>query len=356
MYVHNKMAFRGDILGKRPRTQFHGLNPSEVIRPGAGPPRGFRGTPQGSNIPVSVRNSHSHTPSNNTASLPLLVRPWVQEFEKAYMQGSPLFVMVQNVGRSSLSTVADIPTLNWLLVERMRLDSIGQVPAPDSGLYPESKPAGWTLDDSKIVATNPKSLLASWNFFGVLRNRMDANSRLQQLFNCDCWGRSKVANLFSSKRRGIKRGDHVGLAVVRFNLEKFQAVHHPSGGEGMPVEMLTLQDKKITGVPDALLPLTVGGYRQAKRASEMARWAYQIVGTLNEVPAVDPECLIDFDDVKGELGNPKDDVVKKGCVIHHIPLGIVSHAVSKAPSEAARLFALKSSEDMTSLPQIEILM
>ena len=128
----------------------------------------------------------------------------------------------------------------------------------------------------------------------------------------------------------------------------------------MPVEMLTLQDKKITGVPDALLPLTVGGYRQAKRASEMARWAYQIVGTLNEVPAVDPECLIDFDKVKTGLatgpGNPKDDVVKKGCVIHHIPLGIVSHAVSKAPSEAARLFALKSSEDMTSLPQIEILM
>lgn len=357
------MAFRGDILGKRPRTQFHGLNPSEVIRPGAGPPRGFRGTPQGSNIPVSVRNSHSHTPSNNTASLPLLVRPWVQEFEKAYMQGSPLFVMVQNVGRSSLSTVADIPTLNWLLVERMRLDSIGQVPAPDSGLYPESKPAGWTLDDSKIVATNPKSLLASWNFFGVLRNRMDANSRLQQLFNCDCWGRSKVANLFSSKRRGIKRGDHVGLAVVRFNLEKFQAVHHPSGGEGMPVEMLTLQDKRIDPAvfPDQLLPLTVGGFVQnvdqmIAGNQQQARWAYQIVGTLNEVPAVAPECLIDFDVVKAGLGNLKDDVVKKGCVVHHIPLGIVSHAVSRAPSEAARLFALKSSEDMTSLPQIEILM
>ena len=128
----------------------------------------------------------------------------------------------------------------------------------------------------------------------------------------------------------------------------------------MPVEMLTKMDKQIDPgeFPDARLPLTVGGRVQnsAPVGDPQARWAYQIVGTLNEVPAVDPECLIDFDIVKNGLGNPKDDVVKKGCVIHHIPLGIVSHAVSKAPSEAARLFALKSSEDMTSLPQIEILM
>jgi len=356
------MAFRDQLLGKRPRTQFHGLNPGDTIRPGSGPPPGFRGVPQGSSIPVSISNSHSHTPSNNTASLPLLVRPWVQEFEKAYHQGSPLFVMVQNVGRSSLSTVADIPTLNWLLVERVRMTGLGQTPSPDSGLYPESKPAGWGLDGSKIVAENPKSLLASWNFFGVLRNRMDANSRLQQLFNCDCWGRSKVANIFSSKRRGIKRGDHVGLAVVRFDLEKFQAVHHPSGGEGMPVEMLP-EVARQDGTDSKLLPLTLGGRVQADAQNvggnllPNARWAYQIVGTLNGVPAVGPECLLDFQHVKSnKLQNEKDDVVKKGCVIHHIPLGIVSHAVSRAPSEAARLFALKSSEDMTSLPQIEILM
>ena len=123
----------------------------------------------------------------------------------------------------------------------------------------------------------------------------------------------------------------------------------------MPVEMLKKEDSKIT-VVERLLPLTVGGYRQAKRTKKKERWAYQVVGTLNGVPAVAPECLIDFDDVKTVLTNEKDDVVKKGCVIHHIPLGIVSHAVSRAPSEAARLFALKSSEDMTSLPHIEILM
>ena len=52
----------------------------------------------------------------------------------------------------------------------------------------------------------------------------------------------------------------------------------------------------------------------------------------------------------------KKERALKNCVIHHIPLGIVSHAVSKVPTDAARLYGLKCSEDLTALPQIEILM
>ena len=271
-----------------------------------------------------------------------------------------MFVLANRSGAMhKLHTVADIPTLNWLLVEKQR-----DTGTSTNGLYPESKLAKWRIEDGILRADNENSLFAAWNFFGVLRNDMDAGSLLQKLLNCDVFGRAKVANLFSSKRNGIRRGDHVGLAVVKFNLEAFKVLHHPSGGDGMPVQMMgsVTSEKEMPMLMQATL-LKDSGYEindddndDDDEEAEASRFAYQIVGTLNGVPSVDSVHLTDFDRYNDTFDGNTEERIKKACVLHHIPLGIVSHAVAKVPSDAARLYALKCTEDMTNLPQIEILM
>jgi hypothetical protein len=126
---------------------------------------------------------------------------------------------------------------------------------------------------------------------------------LQKLYNCDVYGRSMVANIFGEK---LKRGDHVGLAVIEVPdiRNTYQMYVQPDG---------------------ALLPgLLV-------RNSKMM---CQVVGTVN-----------------GEV-----QVIKDAKIVHHIPLGVISHAVAKRPSASFILRALRETDQFMLLPRIEILM
>ena len=136
-----------------------------------------------------------------------------------------------------------------------------------------------------------------------MRNDMMANSMLQKLYNCDVYGRAMVANIFGSK---LKRGDLVGLAIVEVPdiRTQYQMYVQPDGGL----------------LPSALV----------QRSTELL----QVVGTVN-----------------GEVRAMNGVSIK-----HKIPLGVISHAVAKVPSNSFILRALRESDQYMLLPRIEILM
>lgn len=233
----------------------------------------------------TLSNSKITYDTNTTASLPLLVRPWSQGYEQGFRQGSLLFVADADCN-PQMCTAADLPTLNFLL-ENARLD------VADESRRLQEKILPMDLDD----------LLQKWKFFGVMRNDMMANSMLQKLYNCDVYGRAMVANIFGSK---LKRGDHVGLAVVKIkNIRAiYQMYVQPEG---------------------SLLPGAI-----VKDGNDLL----QVVGTVN-----------------GEV-----KVMPTADVVHRIPLGVISHAVAKVPSNSLIMRALRETDQYMLLPRIEILM
>lgn len=132
--------------------------------------------------------------TNVTTSLPIMIRPWLDGYEKSFRQGSILFTYCGDNKVTRLETVADIPTLNFLLEECHN----NQAPQNRTGIFSDLKSTELTLEHKM-------------NLYGVLRNDMLADSALQKLLNVDVFGRSMVANIWGR----VLRGDHVGLAVVK---------------------------------------------------------------------------------------------------------------------------------------------
>lgn len=254
--------------------------------------RGQGGPKAGSTAPPSfaelrnptLTNSKITYDTNTTASLPLLIRPWANGYEKSIRQGSIIFASSKDCN-ASLCTAADIPTLNYVLENSLDIDA--------GRMLPETLRAK-TLSDFED----------KWNLFGIMRNDMMADSMLQKLYNCDVFGRSMVANMFTPK---LKRGDHVGLALVSVDVHaKISSGYtHPDG---------------------VVLPasLTPGGH-------------LQVVGTCN--------------------GKVDEKVVGSNFkVLMRMPLGVVSHAVAKVPNTNLIRRALRESEQYILLPRVEILM
>jgi len=235
----------------------------------------------------TLTNSKITYDTNTTASLPLLVRPWSQGYEQGFRQGSLIFAAEADCN-AQMCTAADLPTLNFLLENAALTDT-------DRRLQDKLLPAKADLDD----------LLRKWKFFGVMRNDMMANSMLQKLYNCDVYGRSMIANIFGSQ---VKRGDTVGLAMVKLNIRPtYTQFVQPEG---------------------ALLPAALTTDSISKECVII-----QVCGTVNEQP-----------------------IGLSGDVLHHIPLGVVSHAVTKKPSDSFILRALRERDQYTLLPRIEVLL
>ena len=232
----------------------------------------------------TLTNSKITYDTNTTASLPLLIRPWSQGYERGIRQGSFIFVADADCN-AQMCTAADLPTLNFLL-ENARLTQ------SDRKL------------NEKILPKDTKDLLKKWNFFGVMRNDMMANSMLQKLYNCDVYGRSMVANIFGTK---LKRGDHVGLAVVEIpDIRTMYQMYVQPDGSLLPGQLIG--DKNSKAVP-------------------------QIVGTVNG----------------------KVEIMENAKITHKIPLGVVSHAVAKLPSLSFIQRALRETDQFMLLPRVEIL-
>ena len=182
------------VLGKRERPPYSkhfypsgpGVMPSVPDRP-----RGPQGPPPiSSTIPVQSRSTVKYLETNPTGSIPLMIRPWADHYEKDYAPGSVIFCKQDKKGRSSLITCADVPTLNFLFAEE-------------------------AVDPSKAMKAD------AFEFFGVFRN--DAGKQVdhlgfprytnpkQRLIQCDVYGRAKVANFWGKK---LRTGQRVGFALV----------------------------------------------------------------------------------------------------------------------------------------------
>ena len=237
----------------------------------------------------TLSNSSVTYHTNTTASLPLLIRPWANGYEKGIRQGSIIFASREDCN-ASLCTAADIPTLNYVLENSIDTDPGRQLPAT-------------------LRATSQRDFEDTWNLFGIMRNDMMADSQLQKLYNCDVFGRSMVANMFTPK---LSRGDHVGLALIELKIHNgFSTGYKYPDGTVLPAVLTSSNNGKCL----------------------------QVVGTCNG--QIDPKVV--------ESANNAD-------VLLRIPLGVVSHAVAKRPSVNLIRRALRESDQYILLPRVEILM
>lgn len=216
--------------------------------------------------------------TNVTTSVPIMVRPWFEKWEKKMRQGSILFVHASDHAKH-MQTVADIPTLNYLLENAHHKQQTN------------------TSDEYKM-----KDLSTfKFNLFGIMRNDLMAESNLQKLYNVDVFGRAMVANIFGK----LSRSDHVGLALIKTKTKKMynNVFYKP---DGVRLSGMLIEDE------DAL----------------------QVVGTKN--------------------GKIADSV--EGTILRHYPLGVVSHAVSRIPTQAQIKLSLRNQDLFMLLPRVEILM
>ena len=270
---------------------------------GVGPDRSTVG---GALMNPTLSASQISLQSNVTTSLPLFIRPWSHGWEKNFNEGSPLFVYNKD-DDPRMNTSLDIPCLNYMLQSAQR--NMGR---KDLRID----------DDDKYFGVDADFRDFPYGFFGVVRNDLMANSSLQKLYNCDVFGRSMIANVFSGKP--LKRGDHVGLAVVKMDVHKEYSVFVQPEGTRLPAQVT----RNI---------------------------AYQIVGTKNGLLCGhSDEPSLQFVEGRNRVGNQDDKIVKEICRL--IPLGVVSHAVARIPSVGKIKEALRSQDKFTLLPRVEILL
>lgn len=168
------------------------------------------------NIPIQNQSSQIHTQSNNTASLPLLVRPWSDGRQAHYCAGDLLFVKKDQ--SRLLRTVHDLVSINNALKEA------------------DGKP------------DEVQRIVDEYNFYGIYRNKTNVENQgfaagsfrhqdalqtgrnQQELVNVDVFGRSKIFNIFGK----VRRGDHLGLAL--FNYDNKTRYFPTLNGDVVPVE------------------------------------------------------------------------------------------------------------------------
>lgn len=248
--------------------------------------------------------------SNVTTSLPLLIRPWSQSWEKNFNAGSIIFVHRCN-DDVRMSTAMDVPCFNFLMQSANRtVGDLKQI--QNNPLYPKYQEIE---DAGGLTNENFK-----FGFFGVVRNDLLADSSLQKLYNMDVFGRTMVANIFAG--HPLKRGDIVSMALVIMDTSlEYNYFFQPEG-----TRMPNLCTNKLS---------------------------IQVVGMCNGLICGHSETP-DADNPSGiNLVGP-DNVIKR--ILRTIPLGIISHAVARVPSVGQIKEAMRNQDKFTLLPRIEVLL
>jgi hypothetical protein len=248
--------------------------------------------------------------SNVTTSLPILIRPWSQGWEKNFNAGSVLFVHRSN-DDLRMSTAMDVPCFNFIMQSaQRRVGDMNQITS--NPLYPKM---------SSIAAAGG---LTNGNFpfgmFGVVRNDMLADSSLQKLYNCDVFGRTMMANIFAG--HALKRGDMVSLALVKMDCSKEYSYFIQPEGTRMPNLVTEAEAVQVVGMCNGL-----------------------ICGHSSQPDITHPSG-------KNNVGG--NNIVKE--ILKVIPLGLVSHAVARIPSCGQIKEALRNQDKFTLLPRIEVLL
>lgn len=272
----------------------------------SGPGQGPQGIPGMRNMrnPTAYISQISQQ-TNVTQSQPLIIRPWLDGWEKQYQQGSLIFVNKSNaIAPSRLCTTADLPTMNWIL-EKAYEKPTGNQTAKQHPMYKMKQ----LYDAGGNEGLEGKD---GWNFHGIYRNDMDMQSSLQRLINVDVFGRAMVGNIWGK----MNRGDVLGIGLKRINVDSLNT--------GMFVQ------------PDGnLLPNILTG----KGNTEVDEGK----GVLQFVPIKNRKETLDYEENS------------QGIIEKYIQLGIVSHAVAKTPGQGLIKLALRSQDAFLRLPRVEIL-
>jgi len=155
---------------------------------------------------------------NSTASVPLFVKPYEKGFEKGYSEGDILFVKRGEQHRDSRhNEVANLPVLNHMLRTKMKdkIDKDGNV-----------------IEGQQVrVYDSLKTVLASYNYFGILNTDMDTGSKWQRLLNINVRGRSRVARLWKppAGKGFLTKGTCLFLGFFMVNEGKATASRDPNG-------------------------------------------------------------------------------------------------------------------------------
>lgn len=298
-------------LGKRPRDTSTSNVPGKAARSSGDHPLGPRSVPSRPpsnagrfstslfNIPIQGKSSHISQPSNNTASVPILIRPWKDGSHKDYNPGAILFV--SRDANSLMHKVADLPKMNKILKER--------------GAEALAVVADNRNDDSRNKG---------YNYFGIYRNENNLNTSgrgsQQQLINCDIYGRTKISNIFSDK---LINGDHVGIGLFRCrdssdNSDCYKLL--PTVNKAVPKEFEATAYTKLVE-PHKLSLAGINALRPGGAGADAA----------------------------------KLEEAEKERLCAHFPIGIVSNTVCKRGSTFSRVQATEKTSFMTTLPQIEVL-
>ena len=167
-----------------------GVQPSMPGYPGAvGAMRSSQAPPDAGALGVGYSSGVIDLGSNSTSSVPIQARPWSAVANiPPVSSGALLFVrrdskLVTNGLSNQLRSVADLPTMNWLLREAISQDVIveGGTKMDSNSHYGVGSVLGTRLKPN-----------TGWNFAGSLRNEYQADGSPVKLYNVDVFGRSKV--------------------------------------------------------------------------------------------------------------------------------------------------------------------
>jgi len=240
----------------------------------------------------TLHNSVPESMVNSTASVPLFVRPFVEGFEKGYSEGDILFVERNTKSRDSRhNTVANLPVLNHMLRTKMKdaIDAVGNV----------------IVGQQVLVYDKLETVLAHFNYFGILNTDMDSGSKWQRLLNINVRGRTRVARLWKPENGYLTKGTVLYLGIYKVVPTESKSSMNPNG------QRIFIDDKP---------------YFQVKATLECCR------------------------EDKEKMGN----VFRKAK--HLIPIGIVSQVTLKRPNTQAILDGHVNTESCKSLERIEVLM
>lgn len=291
------------VLGKRERPPYAkhfypsgpGSMPSVPNRP-----LGPNAPPTvGSQISVQSRSTVKYLEVNPTGSIPIMIRPWLEHYEKDYAPGSIIFCKQEKTGRSPLITCADVPTMNYLF-HRGR-NGIGE--------------------DRDLIKPD------DFEFFGIFRN--DAGKQVdhlgfprytnpkQRLIQCDVYGRAKVANFFGNK---LRTGQRLGIALVAKTVSFVKQPNRHSRN----------------------LPAAARVWQLVPMVNDCEPGTDNLIRPLQAIFPNDAQILAD----------PQNE----GCWVKRWHLGVVSQSAYEPPTGGKINLALYDSQQRTDLPQIEILM
>lgn len=341
---------------KKPRNM--GIHESMPGYPG---PVGAMGSGQAPPDARSLGSSYSSgvidLGSNSTSSVPLQARPWSTTANIPPLSpGALMFVrrdgkLVSHGLSTQLRSVADLPTMNWLLreaLDQMTVEKKSNKPSMDAGSY--------KLRSGSVLGTKDQPN-SGWSFVGSLRNSYQAPGSPVTLHNVDVFGRTKIANLFG---RNVHSGSHLGLALVPVNLANFKtdngwAMLGPSSKttitEGY---LLTLHDDSVMSAKGLGCTNAVGRVFDKEGEYHCWQWLPCINGVIcKEFWSLWPE---EGEREEEEFGTRRSGAPKED-FIDYVHLGTVSNSLMRGKCTKRQMTkAPFETNTYTLCPQLELLL